>query len=857
MNYYQFSVNRSIDELQSNIELGLSKAIAQKRLTEFGPNQLIDKQSNKVIELIGHQFKDVFIIILIVAAILSGIIGEWSDAIVILIIILLNAIVGFIQEYHAENTLKALKKIAATQVRTIRDGRVIIIREFELVPGDIVLLQAGNAVPADMRLINSHNLKVNESSLTGESTDILKQDQALHEQYIPTANKSNMVFKGTFINSGRCKGLVVATGMKTELGSIASLLQTEKSTNGLRKRMRKFGGTLSIIILCLSFVFFMVSWLNGAALLTTLLTSVSIAVAAIPEALPAVITISLALAARKMFAANTLVRKLSAVETLGAVKYICTDKTGTITQNKMMVTHVYTNNQLYNGDTELLDKNNQSIQLLFEAMLSNNDAITLENNLYHGNSIEIALINYAKSVDTTFISLHRISEIPFDSRRKLMTTFHKKGSQFISFTKGAPDILIKHCNGGDTNKLDNIINEMAAKGLKTLGFAYKIWDEIPEKLSHAIHETDLVFLGLVGIIDPPRPEVIRALDSCKKAGIITVMITGDHLLTAKSIAKQTGIISSDKDLVISGEDLSLLSEDELNNNIEHIKVYARVSPEQKLRIIQALQFKDYFVAMTGDGINDAPSLKRADIGIAMGITGTDVAKQAADIILLDDNFSSIVKAIREGRCVYDNIVKFIKFMMTTNLGELLTILVGPLFGLPIAILPIHILWINLVSDGLPAICFSYEKGEINLMKKDPAKFSGNVFSKEMIIHIIWAGLLMSSLALLIQFIAIKYQLNSQTMVFNYLCFAQLFHALSIRTNAKISTIREFLSNRKMIAAALGTLFIQMMIIYHPPLNIIFSTSSLNLIEMSIILVAASVVYLAVELEKRKSLYPSK
>lgn len=850
MNHYLFTVNRSIAELQSNIEWGLSQEVAQKRLSTIGLNQLIDKQSNKVFQLIGHQFKDVFIIILIAAAILSGIIGEWSDALVILIIILLNAVVGFMQEYHAENTLKALKKIAATQVRVIRDGMINIIPEYLLVPGDIVLLQAGNAVPADMRLITSINLKVNESSLTGESTDVVKQIQALQEQNIPIANKSNMVFKGTFINSGRGKGLVIATGMKTEIGSIARLLQTEKSTNGLRKKLRKFGGTLSVIIFCLCCLYFIASCISGAAILSTILTSISLAVAAIPEALPAVITISLALAAKKMFAANTLVRKLSAVETIGAVNFICTDKTGTITQNKMMVKEVYIYNQPYPIDLNLFDKNDQTVQLFFQAILSNNDAINLENNLYHGNSIEIALVNFAKSVDSTFSPLARIFEIPFDSKRKLMTTFHTWGSYFISFTKGAPDILIKQCRDCDKNKIENTINEMATKGLKTLGFAYKIWEQNPEKLNQGIYEKELIFLGLTGIIDPPRPEVIKAIEACKNAGIMPVMITGDHLLTGKAIAKQIGIISSEQDLVLSGEELLQLGEEELKNILENIKVYARVSPEQKLRIIKALQFKDYFVAMTGDGINDAPSLKRANIGIAMGITGTDVAKQAADMILLDDNYSSIVKAIREGRCVYENIIKFIQFMMTTNLGEMLTILVGPLLGLPVAILPIHILWINLVSDGLPAICFSYEKAEKNIMKKNPAAFSGNIFSKSLIIHIIWAGLLMSSLAILIQYVALKYHLNSQTMVFNYLCFAQLFHALSIRTKTKIFTMYEFLSNSKMIAAVVGTLFIQMIIIYYPQFNRIFSTSSLSFLEMTIILIAASMIFVAVELEKQ-------
>ncbi len=595
-------------------------------------------------------------------------------------------------------------------------------------------------------------------------------------------------------------------------------------------------------------IIFFIGWLRGESLLKMLLTSISLAVAAIPEALPAVITISLALAAKRLIKLNSLIKKLPAVETLGSVTYICTDKTGTLTKNKMYVEQLFVNNQLIEIKEINTKKNEPLIALLLQSFALNNDAVEDDKKVLKGDSTEIALMQIAKEQGVTVDAWPRVAEIAFDSKRKLMTTFHKHDA-IISFTKGAPDILIEKCKDIDKVKLQQQVNTMAESGYRVIGFAYRNWNEIPQEITTATHESDLHFLGLAGIIDPPREEVTAALAQCKTAGIVTVMITGDHPLTAKTIAKRIGILNNEKDLVITGKELADLSETSLLNQIENIKVYARVSPEQKLLIVKTLQQKGHYVAMTGDGVNDAPSLKRANIGIAMGITGTDVSKEAAHMILLDDNFSTIVKAVREGRRVYDNILKFIKYLMTTNSGELWILLVGPILGLPIALLPIHILWINLISDGFPAISLSFEKAEKNIMKRPPRDPKENVFANGNGLHMIWVGLFMAAVALLAQNWAIQNGLHWQTIVFNIVCLSQMGHVLAIRSNKQSFFSVPLFSNIPLIFAVTTAVILQIAVTYIPVIHSVFKTKALSLREFIFVVIASSLVFFAVEIEK--------
>ena len=849
MNWYKQSIPEVFESLATS-QKGLSSKTAEEKLQQFGPNELQEGKKKTIAGILLAQFKDVMILILLAAAIIAGIIGDLTDTIVILIIVLLNAVIGFIQEYRAEKSMQALKKMAVTQCRVIRDGNSNTLSASLLVPGDVVLLEAGNSVPADLRIIESKNLKIEEAALTGESHAVDKTIEVLEKEDLPLGDKKNMAFKGTFVNYGRGMGVVIATGMQTELGRIATLLQQAESLTPLQQRMASFGKKLSILVLFLCIIFFVAGWLRGEDVIKLVLTSISLAVAAIPEALPAVITISLALAAKRMIRFNALIRKLPAVETLGSVTYICTDKTGTLTKNKMYVEHLFVSGKLYERKEISTIKEEPTVTLLLQALALNNDAFEDNNNIIKGDSTEVALLQLAKEQDVQTDSWPRLIEIPFDADRKMMTTFHTHENKIISFTKGAPDILLNRCLDIDALQLQQEVDIIAAKGHRVLGFAYRYWDGIPENLTSEVHETGLSFLGLTGIIDPPREEVFEAVAECKAAGIISVMITGDHPLTAKTIASRIGILDSlGNDMIITGQELAALDEQSFLEKVEKIKVYARVSPEQKLQIVKALQQKDNYVAMTGDGVNDAPSLKRANIGIAMGITGTDVSKEAAHMILLDDNFSTIVKAVKEGRRIYDNILKFIKFLMTTNSGELWTLLLGPMIGLPVALLPIHILWINLVSDGLPAIALSFEKAEKDIMNRPPRPPSQSVFANGMGLHIIWVGMLMAGIALSLQGWAIANGLHWQTMVFNVLCLSQMGHVLAIRSENQSFFSSGVFSNKPLIVAVITAFLLQFLVTYTPFFQSIFKTEALTLNEFIIVAAASSLVFIAVEIEK--------
>ncbi len=848
MNWHRLSIEETFELLDTG-QQGLSTPDAEAKQLKYGPNELLEGKKKGIAGMLLAQFKDVMILILLGAAIISGIIGDVTDTIVILVIVLLNAIIGFFQEYRAEKAMQALKQMAITQARVLRDGSSAWLPATVLVPGDVVILEAGNAVPADLRIIQSVNLKIEEAALTGESHAIDKITASLEVDDLPLGDKKNMAFKGTFVTYGRGTAVVIATGMQTELGRIATMLQEDETLTPLQQRMAAFGKKLSVLVLFLCILFFVAGWFRGEDVVKMVLTSISLAVAAIPEALPAVITISLALAAKRMIRFNSLIRKLPAVETLGSVTYICTDKTGTLTKNKMHVENVFVNGALLERNALSTIIDHEEVKLLLHAFALNNDAAEDGDKIIKGDSTEIALMEVSREQNIQPGTWPRVAEIAFDADRKLMTTFHRRDNKIISFTKGAPDILLNRCENINITDMLQQVDAMAAKGHRVLGFAYRYWDALPENPDSETHEMGLRFLGFTGIIDPPREEVFDAVAQCKTAGIVPVMITGDHPLTAKTIAERIGILSSEKDLVITGQQLAALDNDSFLAKVEKIKVYARVSPEQKLQIVKMLQQKGHYVAMTGDGVNDAPSLKRANIGIAMGITGTDVSKEAAHMILLDDNFSTIVKAVQEGRRIYDNILKFIKYLMTTNSGELWTLLLGPMIGLPVALLPIHILWINLVSDGLPAISLSFEKAEKDIMNRPPRPPQQSVFANGRGLHMIWVGMFMAGIALSAQGWAINHGLHWQTIVFNVLCLSQMGHVLAIRSeNQSLFSVGVF-SNKPLIGAVSIALLLQFVITYAPFLQPIFQTEALTLNEFFLVGALSSLVFFAVEIEK--------
>ncbi len=874
MRWHQKKIDEVIEDLGSSLK-GLSSEEVEKRLQEYGPNELKSGKKRTVLMMFLDQFKDFMILVLIVAAFISGFIGETSDTVAIIVIVVLNAVIGFIQEYRAEKAMAALKKMAAPAATVVRDGLPQNIPASLVVPGDIVMLEAGKIVPADIRLADAAQLKIEEAALTGESVPAEKHTRPLPDETLPLGDRKNMAYKGTVVSYGRATGIAVATGMETELGKIATMLQAEEEKKTpLQKRLAAFGQKLAIAVLAICAIVFGVGLLRGEPPMLMLLTAISLAVAAIPEALPAVVTISLAIGARKMVKENALIRKLPAVETLGSVTYICSDKTGTLTLNKMTVEEIYVAGKLLKAEDLKVSgaTGYPHLHTLLTALSLNNDAQMDASGNVIGDPTEIALYLVAenngfskKLLEATF---PRSGEIPFDSERKCMTTLHKHaGGKFfqeddygyISLSKGAVDVLVEKSDymvavGGvisiNRQELNGINDRMAADGLRVLGVAVKTWDLLPDAIDPENAETGLTMIGLVGLMDPPREEAREAVKLCRSAGIKPVMITGDHPLTAKAIAERLGIIDDDQAVILTGRELAQLSLEEFEKKVEEIRVYARVAPEQKLKIVKALQDRGQFVAMTGDGVNDAPALKSADIGVAMGITGTDVSKEAAHLILLDDNFATIVKAVKEGRKIYDNIRKFIKYLLTTNSGEIWTLFLAPLVGLPIPLLPIHILWINLVTDGLPALALSAEPAEGDLMSRPPRHPKESIFAHGLGFHAIWVGLLMGGVVLLVQAWSIKTgDAHWQTMVFTVLCLTQLGHVLAIRSEKESLFTMGLFSNKFLLGAVVLTFVLQMTTIYVPFLNPIFKTTPLTVTELTIVLASSSVVFIAVEIEK--------
>jgi P-type Ca2+ transporter type 2C len=830
MNWYSLSIEDSLKETGSRKE-GLNDEEVAKRLAEHGKNELQTKKKDHPVLIFLRQFTDVMVIVLAVAAVISAFIGEVSDTVVIIVILVLNAIIGFVQEFRAEKAMEALQKMAAPVSFVLRNGKTVEIPSADIVPGDIVLLEAGNSVPADLRLLEAEALKINEASLTGESNPVDKITQPITEPDLPLADQLNMAFKGTQVTNGVARGVAVATGMKTELGNIAGMLESADSQTPLQKRLVGFSRRLTVIIIILCIIFFAVGYLRGEELERMLLTSISLAVAAIPEALPAVVTISLALGARRLARQQVLIRRLYAVETLGSVTFICTDKTGTLTKNEMSVQEVWA-----------LDERKK--EELLQAMSLNHDLKDSDGRLT-GDPTELAMVNYAKDQPL----LDRVKEIPFDSDRKAMTTIHRRNEAYWIITKGAAESIDDITTGDSQKIIEEQSEKMAQNGMRVLGFAGKELKELPAEVNPETIEKDLEFIGLVGLIDPPREEAKQAIAECKAAGITPVMITGDHPLTAAAIARQIGIIENESHKVITGKEMQE-KKDTLQAEVENIRVYARVSPEQKLQIIEALQAKQHFVSMTGDGVNDAPSLKKANIGIAMGITGTDVTKEAAHMILLDDNFATIVKAVKEGRRIYDNIRKFIKYILTGNVAEIWTLFLAPFLGLPIPLLPVHILWVNLVTDGLPALALAAEGPERDIMKRAPRRTDESVFARGLGTHVIWVGMFIGFISLFTQWYAIEHD-NShwQTMVFTVLCFCQLFHVMAIRSEIRSSFQTRLLSNKPLLLSVVGTFGLQLAVIYLPMFNKFFHTQPLSAMELLLATGIASFTFVAVEIEK--------
>ena len=880
--------------LQTSMEKGLSSVEVKKRQEESGFNELKQAKKKSLFVKFLEQFKDFMIIVLIIAAIVSGIVGVAqgegiTDTIIILIVVIANAIIGVAQEAKAEKSLEALQKLSGHEAKVIRDGNIQTVPARELVEGDIVVLDTGDFIPADLRIFEAVNLKAQESSLTGESVPVEKQASVINEEELPIGDRANMLFSSSLVTYGRGKGVVVETGMNTEVGKIAEMLSgTEEQETPLQKKLNGLGKTLGIVSLIICIIIFIIGMAQGREVISMFMTAVSLAVAAIPEGLAAVSTIVLAIGVQKMVKRNAIVKRLPAVETLGSSSVICSDKTGTLTQNKMTVQKVFVNHTVYdvsnldeNSDFMKYNKDNQEVQLLvYNGMVCNDTKIADDGSLT-GDPTETALVDIAFKMGFTqnvYEELPRVDEIPFDSERKLMTTVHKKGDKYIVFTKGGVDELLNICtsyidHGNIESDLKSFIptitdtnEKMAKDALRVLAFGYK---ELDYKPSTEEMEKDLTYVGMYGMIDPPREEAKLAVDKCKTAGIKTVMITGDHKITATAIAKRLGILETENE-AITGAELDKISDVDLEKNIRNYSVYARVSPEHKVRIVKAWQKNGEIVAMTGDGVNDSPALKNADIGCAMGKVGTDVAKEAADVILVDDNFATVVSAVEEGRRIYDNILKVIQFLLSSNIGEVVVLFLATLFSTVIAkicgienagalqiLLPIHILWVNLVTDSLPALALAFDPANDDIMNRKPLKQSKGIFTKGMTFRIVYQGIMIGLLTLIAFIIGLKTTTEpigaltldqskievGQTMAFIVLALSELVHVFNIRDNKKSIFKQNVFNNKILLGAIALSASFMFVILLVPALRGIFSIPVLpmnNIIE-TVALVFAPIV----------------
>ncbi len=873
-NWFNMTADETKDFFKTDFEKGLTSSQVEENLEKYGKNELEEGKKKSLFVKFLEQFKDFMIIILIIAAIISAVVGgEITDAVIIMIVVIVNAIIGVAQENKAEKSLEALQKLSSHSAKVMRDGKLTVLPSKDLVPGDVVIIETGDYVPADLRIVEAINLKSQEASLTGESVPVEKHAAKIDDEKIGIGDRENMLFSSSLITYGRGKGIVVETGMTTEVGKIAGIIsQTEKAETPLQAKLNRLGKTLGIAAIIICIVIFVIGLFYGKNPLDMFMTAVSLAVAAIPEGLAAVSTIVLAIGVQRMVKKNAIIKKLPAVETLGSATVICSDKTGTLTQNKMTVEKAFWNDQLVDLKDIKLDAIDEELKVLVYTSMLCNDTKVNEDHSLTGDPTETALVDMAFKLDfdpTIYGRSPRIGEIPFDSDRKLMTTVHEMGNEYIVYTKGGVDELLAKCIGyrvGAEVKNDlqdyrkriaEVNDQMAKNALRVLAMAYKKLDHKPTSEEILGIEKDLIFVGMVGMIDPPREEAKVAVEKCKRAGIKTVMITGDHKITATAIAKQLGILENESEAV-TGSEVEEMTDEELTKRVRNISVYARVSPEHKVRIVRAWQANGEIVAMTGDGVNDAPALKKADIGCAMGIVGTDVAKEAADVILTDDNFATVVSAVEEGRRIYDNILKAIQFLISSNVGEivvlffaiLLTPLLSSQFGIDMnlieVLLPIHILWINLVTDSLPALALAIDPAEKDIMDRKPLKQKKGIFTRGMTWRIIYQGFMIGLLTLAAFIIGlatpeseilkmgpiyhdgveltvpeIKVEIG-QTMAFLTLAFSELVHVFNIRNNKKSIFKTGITSNKTLLGAIALSAALMLIIVLVPALRNLFS-----------------------------------
>ncbi|HLD56962.1 MAG TPA: calcium-translocating P-type ATPase, PMCA-type [archaeon] len=838
MEWYKLTADQAIKELNSS-KNGLSETEAEQRLEEYGKNKLEEKRRITPLKIFLDQFKSFLVIILIIAAVVSGFLGELIDFTVIIIIVILNALFGFFQEYKAEKAIEALKRMVSPSANVLRDGKLSTVPAEELVPGDILVLEEGAKIPADCRILEEYSLNVNESSLTGESVPVKKQTEPIKSAKL-VADMKNMLWMGTTITGGKCKAIIISTGMNTEIGKIAEEIQVPEEQTPLQTKLGFLGKQLGIlIVIIVALVAVSGVLILNADIFDMFTTGIALAVAAVPEGLPAVATLTLALGIRRMSAKNSIIRRLAAVETLGSCTVICSDKTGTLTKNEMTVTDLY-----------VFDKKLKSVEdakeLLKIGVLCNN--ATIDNGLI-GDPTEAALLFAARRGELEKSELDKkypfITEIPFSSERKRMTVIRRDGSSKIAYSKGAVEIILDRCskkyqNGKisgltsfDRKKILETNLKFTSKALRVLAFAYR--DVSKLKLSEENVERDLVFVGLMGMIDPPRDGVAQAIETCKKAGIRVVMITGDHANTAKAVAEKIGIVGD----VITGDQLDKLNQKQLAEISKKVSIYARVSPQYKTKILEALKKQNNIVAMTGDGVNDAPALKRADIGIAMGITGTDVAKEASDMVLKDDNFSSIVSAVKEGRSIYDNIKKFVQLLLSANIAEVLIIALSVFIGFQfgdqyaIPLTALQLLWINLITDGLPALALGVDPPDKNIMDRKPRNPREKILGKNMFIYILVVGLIITGSVLYFFQTNLAQGIDkARTVAFTSLVLFELFLTYAIRFNYKT----KLFSNKYLFLAVIVSLALQLAVVYLPPLQAAFKTVGLGLVDWGYILV---------------------
>jgi P-type Ca2+ transporter type 2C len=895
MNWHLQSIEKSLEALQTGPETGLTQTEAEARLKQYGRNELVEKGGRTPLKIFWEQITATMVLILIAAAVVAGLLGDVKNTVAISAIVILYALLGFVQEYRAEQAIAALKKLSVPNVRVLRDKTFREISARDLVPGDIIQLEAGNVLPADVRLLEAVNLRIQEAALTGESEPVEKQINALSGDDLPLGDRRNMGYMGTIVTQGRGLALVVATGMGTELGRIADLIQQSGSDETpLQKRLDQLGRNLAVIGIFIAGLIAVMGLLRGDDLRHMLLTAVSVAVAIVPEGLPAVVTITLALGAQRMLAKNSLIRKLPAVETLGSVTVICSDKTGTLTENRMTVVvldvadHQLDLSAALQRDGSVHATRNlgapaqSSLSLTAIGGALCNDARLIDEGddrfRTMGDPTEGALVAAAAKMgywkSSLDLSFPRAEELPFDSERKRMTTVHDLrkydssilagldlgNHRYIAFTKGSVDGLLdvsdqvwangkaEALDAGWRSRIEAANERLAKKGMRVLGVAFRLMNQIPEIIQTDL-EQKLTFIGLFGMIDPPRGEVKDAVSVTKTAGIRTVMITGDHPLTAQEIARQLGI--ADNGRVLTGIELENLSFDELKGVVDEVRVFARVSPEHKLKIVQALQEKGHIVSMTGDGVNDAPALRRADIGVAMGITGTDVSKEAADMVLLDDNFATIVSAVKEGRTIYDNIRKFVRFSVAGNIGKVIVMLLAPFLGKPIPLLPLQLLWLNLLTDGLLGLGMGVEAPEKDTMNRPPYSPKEGVFSRGAGAQVVWVGALIGVLALgLGAWYYFTGREEWQTMVFTFLAFVQVFQAWASRSGRESAFAMGVTSNPLLFWMMLLVSALQMAVIYIPPVAEFFSVRPLGVIDLLIAIGAGFLVFLVMEVEKK-------